>query len=281
MTIHKSKGLGFNVVLIPFCNWEIDHKLATILWCHPKAEPFNRLHLVPVKYSAKLRNTIFDYEYYDDRLHAFIDNVNILYVAFTRAKNELIVFAPKPAKEEVKDIASLLWASINSPTDTSLSQSLDSETFIFETGENYLPVKKKKDSVIREINVESMSSIPYDNRIHLLLKNKHYFSDTGQRDYGTLMHEIISKVQTINDIDSAVEEYYIAGDITADKKNEVIDMLNLYLSDPIVSPWYSGEYRVLNEVQILQPKGTFVRRQGDDKRGQSNCYRLQIRRKGR
>jgi ATP-dependent exoDNAse (exonuclease V) beta subunit (contains helicase and exonuclease domains) len=36
MTIHKSKGLGFNVVLIPFCNWEIDHKLTTILWCHPQ-----------------------------------------------------------------------------------------------------------------------------------------------------------------------------------------------------------------------------------------------------
>ncbi len=266
MTIHKSKGLGFNVVIIPFCNWEIDHKLTTILWCHPQSEPFNRLHLVPVKYSSKLKNTIFDYEYYDERLHAFIDNINVLYVAFTRAKNELIAFAPRPVKEEVKDIASLLWTSIHSDANISdkeklinLTQYLDIETGVFETGENYLPLKKKKESVIREINVESMSSIPYDNRINLLLKNKYYFSDTGQRDYGTLMHEIISKVQTTNDIDSAVEEYYINGDITADKKSEVIDVLNSYLSNPLVSSWYSGEYCVLNEVQILQPKGTFIR----------------------
>ena len=266
MTIHKSKGLGFNVVIIPFCNWEIDHKLTTILWCHPQSEPFNRLHLVPVKYSSKLKNTIFDYEYYDERLHAFIDNINVLYVAFTRAKNELIAFAPKPAKEEVKDIASLLWASIHSNVDVSgkdrlinLPQYSDAETGIFETGENYLPIKKKKESATREINVENISSVPYDNRINLLLKNKYYFSDTGQRDYGTLMHEIISKVQTTDDISKAVEEYYISGDITADKKSEVINMLNSYLSDPLVSSWYSGEYRVLNEVQILQPKGTFIR----------------------
>ena len=178
----------------------------------------------------------------------------------------MIAFAPRPAKEEVRDIASLLWASIHSETNISdkeklihLPQYLDAETNVFETGENYLPVKKRKASVIREINVESMSSVSYDNRINLLLKNKYYFSDTGQRDYGTLMHEIISKVQTSNDIDSAVEEYYIDGDITADKKSEVINILNSYLSNPLVLSWYSGEYRVLNEVQILQPKGTFVR----------------------
>ncbi|MDN2773237.1 hypothetical protein PAJ20_09195, partial [Campylobacter jejuni] len=73
--------------------------------CHPEAEPFNRLHLVPVKYSQKLKNTIFDYEYFDERLHAFIDNINVLYVALTRAENELIVFAPRPKKDEVSNIS--------------------------------------------------------------------------------------------------------------------------------------------------------------------------------
>lgn len=267
MTIHKSKGLGFNVVIIPFCNWEIDHKLTTILWCRPKSEPFNRLHLVPVKYSSKLRNTIFDYEYYDERLHAFIDNINILYVAFTRAKNELIVYAPRPEKEEIKDISTLLWASVNTYPDLlpnknkliSLPKNLNSETNIFETGQGYTPQKDIKKSSIHEINVESMSGSSYDNRINLLLKNKYYFTDTGQRDYGNLMHEIISKVQTINDVSNAIEEYYIAGDITTEQKGEVITLLNSYLSDPLVAPWYSGEYKVLNEIQILQPKGSFSR----------------------
>ncbi len=267
MTIHKSKGLGFNVVLIPFCNWEIDHRLTTILWCHPKTEPFNRLHLVPVKYSQKLKNTIFDYEYFDERLHAFIDNVNILYVAFTRAKNELIAFAPRPKREEINNIASLLWVGANTSPDIlagkqihiNLPDYLNVESGIFEIGKSYIPKLKKDASSPEEIRIDSLSSVSYDDRISLLLKNKYYFTDSGKRDYGTLMHEIVSKVETLEDIGKALDEYYISGDITTDQKTELAGRLEDYLSDPVVASWYSGEYKVLNEVQILQPKGSFSR----------------------
>ena len=267
MTIHKSKGLGFNVVLLPFCNWEIDHKLTTILWCHPQIEPFSRLHLVPVKYSQKLKNTIFDYEYFDERLHAFIDNVNVLYVAFTRAKNELIVFAPKPKKDEVSNISSLLWTCVNTSTDSltdsrtylDLSKSMNEKTNTFEIGIGYQALRSVEISPIEEINIDGLPSLAYDERVRLLLKNKYYFTNSGQRDYGTLMHEIVSKVQTSDDIESAVEEYHISGDITTEQKIEVIDLLHAYLTDPLVALWYSGNYRVLNEVSILQPKGVFSR----------------------
>lgn len=256
MTIHKSKGLGFNVVITPFCNWEIDHRLTTILWCHPKVEPFNKLHLVPVRYSQKLKNTIFEEEYFEERLHAFIDNFNILYVAFTRAKNELITYIPQPKKDGVNNIASLLWACINNSTE--LSKNL--KNGIFEKGENYTPPKKNKsDSPDKEIYIDSLSNISFDNRLQLLLNNKYFFTDTGARDYGTLMHEIVSKVQTINDVDNIVQSYYISGDITEEQKNELIGMLQRFLSQEIVSEWYSGEYKVLNEVQILQPDGSFIR----------------------
>lgn len=265
MTIHKSKGLGFNVVLIPFCNWEIDHKHTTILWCHPKIEPFNKMHLVPVRYSQKLVNTIFAYEYFDEKLHAYIDNINILYVAFTRAKNELIVFAPKPKKEEINNISSLLWSTIhlsahqddNEKPHLNLHRYFDGA--VFEVGQGYRPVKQEKKSSVKEISVDSLSSIPYDERVKLLLKNKYYFTYTGQRDYGTLMHEVVSRIERVEDIDSAIEAYHISGDITTDQKNELKELLYNYLSNPVVAPWYSGQYKVLNEIQILQPKGNFIR----------------------
>ncbi|MDR1882415.1 MAG: UvrD-helicase domain-containing protein [Prevotella sp.] len=267
MTIHKSKGLGFNVVLIPFCNWEIDHKLTAILWCRPQTEPFNRLHLVPVKYSQKLKNTIFDYEYFDERLHAFIDNINVLYVAFTRAENELIVFAPRPKKDEVNNISSLLWACVNTSSTLfpnkrpyiNLPEYLDRENGIFEINRTCLSVKKEKKSSVEETSIDALSGTPYDERVKLLLKNKYYFTNSGQRDYGTLMHKIASKVHTVEDMENAVEEYHISGDITREQKETVIELLRNYLSDPTVAPWYSGEYRVLNEVQILQSGNTFSR----------------------
>jgi ATP-dependent exoDNAse (exonuclease V) beta subunit len=94
LTIHKSKGLGFKVVIIPFGDWEMDQKSGSILWCHPQKAPFDKLPVVPVNYSEKLNQTHFAEDYYHEKLHAFIDNLNALYVAFTRAKEELIIFAP-------------------------------------------------------------------------------------------------------------------------------------------------------------------------------------------
>lgn len=256
MTIHKSKGLGFNVVLIPFCDWKIDHQLSTILWCHPQVEPFDRLHLVPVNYSQNLKNTIFRDEYFNERLYAFIDNFNILYVAFTRAKKELIAFAPRPKTNAVNSISSLLCSCINDV----LVADFDETDGVFEIGKDYRPVfPAETDKKENEIRVDVLSGIPFENRLHLLLNNKYFFTDTGARDYGTLMHEIVSKIQTIDEIEDIVERYNISGTITSEQKLELIKMLREYLSDETVSQWYSGKYKVLNEVQILQPNGTFIR----------------------
>jgi len=107
MTIHKSKGLGFKVVIIPFADWKVDGKEA-ILWCHPNEKPFNAMSLVPVRYGKILKDTIFASDYFTEKLHAYIDNLNTLYVAFTRAKEELIVMAPHKKTESAASIASLL-----------------------------------------------------------------------------------------------------------------------------------------------------------------------------
>ncbi len=268
MTIHKSKGLGFKVVLMPFCNWEIDHRLTTILWCQPKIEPFNNLKLVPVKYSQKLQNTIFAYEYFDEKLHAYIDNLNILYVAFTRAKEELIVFSPKP-KDRVKGInsvSSLLWSCmfsfspvIENKNFIELNEYLDKETFVFELGGNFNKKREEKEKTGNEITINSLPNISFEERLKLKLSNKYFFSEKGQREYGTLMHEIISKIVYLDDVEKTVEKYRLAGEITAQEYTEITDLFNQYLSDPQIAEWYSTDYRVLSEVQILQPNGKFIR----------------------
>lgn len=268
MTIHKSKGLDFPVVIMPFCNWEIDHKLTTILWCQPKAEPFDHLHLVPVKYSQKLSNTIFANDYLEEKLHAYIDNLNILYVAFTRPKHELIAFSPKP-KENAKgvtSISSLLWACFHSTIEQQthkafidLPVSMDDENDRFELGESFNPSKGKKKDSGAEVSVGILESIPFDDRLKLRLNNKYFFTDKGQREYGTLMHEIVSNITSVDDLDKVVEKYQLTGEITSDEKERITILLQEYLSNPQIAEWYTEGYRILNEVQILQPNGTFVR----------------------
>lgn len=267
MTIHKSKGLGFKTVIMPFCNWEIDHRLPTILWCHPQTEPFDRLHLVPVKYSQKLLNTVFAYEYLNEKLHAYIDNLNILYVAFTRAKNNLIIFTPKPrsSQKNINSISSLLWSCIStSATDKDnrefirLEEFFEEDNSLFKLGDSFNPEKIKK-STEKEIKIKALAGIPFDERLRLRLNNKYFFTEKGQREYGTLLHEMMSKITSLDNLEEVVESYRISGDITDQERLDIIELLRKYLSNAQIAEWYSGEYRILNEVQILQPNRKFIR----------------------
>ena len=93
ISIHKSKGLEFKNVIIPWCDWKLS--LGDTLWCHTNVEPFSQLPILPVSYSNKLKDTIFCNDYEIEHLQNCVDNLNLLYVAFTRAKHNLIVLAHK------------------------------------------------------------------------------------------------------------------------------------------------------------------------------------------
>lgn len=269
LTVHKSKGLGFKVVIVPFCDWEIDHKPTKpmVLWCHPRQSPFDRLHLVPVRYGSILSNTYFAKDYFEERLHAFIDNLNTLYVAFTRSKEELLVMAPRPKKlhaqtqelEKVTSIASLLWASLCSEVaDTregdlliTLPESFDREQGLFELGHGWHPEAKREDNPIEEIGLGQLRSISFDDRLQLRLYGKGFFFDDKRRKHGTLMHEVLSRIQTTHDVAASVHHYRQLGIIDRQEAEQLTDRLLTLLSQPQVAAWYDGRARVLNEVDIL------------------------------
>lgn len=277
LTVHKSKGLGFKVVILPFGDWEIDHKPTkpVILWCHPEKKPFDRLRLVPVRYGQVLANTIFAKDYFNERLHAFIDNLNTLYVAFTRSKEELIVFSPRPKKinkegkvEKITSIADLLWAGLAMEmADTregepliSLPSSFSPDDDAFELGDWWrTPSSASQEEAMEEIAMRRLRSVSPDDRLQLRLHGKGFFFDNAQRKHGTLMHEVLSRIRTPRDIPASVESYRLAGVINREEATGLIRRLEDLLRIPAVSAWYDGSARVLNEVDILFGKGSSKR----------------------
>lgn len=273
MTVHKSKGLGFKAVIVPFGDWEIDHKPTkpVILWCHPEEKPFDCLHLVPVRYGQGLANTIFAEDYFRERLHAFIDNLNTLYVAFTRAKEELIVFSPRPKKikeetgdvERISTLTDALWAGLHATAGTtrdgepliSLPDSFNLADGIFELGNWWHPVSQKENGETEEIEMTNLKSISPDDRLRLRLHGKGFFFDNERRKHGTLMHEVLSHIHTRKDIPVSVETYRLSGVINKEEATELKQRLGNLLDNPEVAPWYNGEARILNEVDILFGNG--------------------------
>lgn len=274
ITIHKSKGLGFGAVVMPFVDWDIDHNPHhhDIVWCRPDIAPFNKLSILPLRYGKNLIDTIFWKDYLEEKLFTYIDNLNLLYVAFTRAKHRLIVFAPKPdvkKRDVLKNTSDLLWQTISekyifdSHTDLPLIplheylRETDDEAF-FSFGSVKITSIKEHSPYISPKSVR-WQSVPFDNRLKMRLDSIGYFSGDGKRNYGTMMHGIVSRVETIDDIRHAVECKILSGELHEGEKEHLVQELTDFLSIPEVAEWYSGKYKILNETQVLHPHFGFSR----------------------
>lgn len=114
MTIHQAKGLDFKVVIIPFCSWVLDHpsQHGPILWSLHHAQP-SYFPIWPIGYGTALKETHYAQDYYLEQIQIHLDNLNLLYVAFTRAAAQLYVIAPLPGKMEgMATIADVIYQSL-------------------------------------------------------------------------------------------------------------------------------------------------------------------------
>jgi ATP-dependent exoDNAse (exonuclease V) beta subunit len=271
MTIHKSKGLDFEAVIIPFCDWNLDQKAGNILWCEPQIEPYNQLNIIPIPYTSKLSNTIFYKDYITEKMHSYIDNLNVAYVAFTRAKSELFAFAPKPNEKSIKSLAGLMHFcfenSSNFPTKTeeeqqliNLSENWTKEKNIFQSGDFEHLEKKEDKKATEEIKLQKYISEENNERLKLRMHSSDYFTEKDTKiNYGTVMHEILNNVQTIQDIDKAVEQTVLAGKITKEQSIEIKEKLLNFISKPRVNEWFTDKYKILNEATIITPQSDIYR----------------------
>lgn len=94
ITIHKSKGLQYHTVLMPFCDESMEDVRSTeMLWCDAGKAPFNTMGSLPINGSkAKFESSEYADDYYEEKLQRRIEELNSLYVAFTRAEHNLYVW---------------------------------------------------------------------------------------------------------------------------------------------------------------------------------------------
>ena len=131
LSIHKSKGLEFHTVLIPFCDWKLENETNNqLVWCAPPEEPYNAISLVPVNYSTTMAESIYRQDYLHERLQLWVDNLNLLYVAFTRAGKNLILWSRKEQKGTMSELLANTLPHIAKDG----AGSWDEEASIYENG---------------------------------------------------------------------------------------------------------------------------------------------------
>ncbi len=268
LTIHKSKGLEFSIVILPFISWNLDHIASKqpILWVQPKIPPFNEMGVLPVRYSSQLAETIFADAFLEEKHSIYLDNINLLYVALTRARDAIFGFSvdnPRSAASVSKILKDALSDSTESkPGGIQLSSHFKNEECLFEYGTVPPASSEKKansNSISSSYNVSSEL-----NSLKLKLHGENYFS-AGQEEvrkkinYGKLMHRIFEAVFTPADVFFAVRRLVIEGSLPEEEAADTEKRVNELISDPKVKEWFMADNEVLTETGIVLPTGT-VRR---------------------
>ncbi|WP_304296633.1 exodeoxyribonuclease V subunit beta [Porphyromonas gulae] len=257
MTIHKAKGLGFRVVLIPFLDWSLDDEAAHrhILWCKidTNRTPFNILPVVPIRYKKEMAQTMFATDYFRERADILLDNLNLLYVATTRAKDEMHLWLPPSKKPEslstVGDLMHLALASL---------EENKGESDVYCWGDPHLTVRQKaKDRPSSGLSFALPKGRPsaISERLAIRPEGSEFYRRHKPLYHGHVMHRILADIILAQDIAPAIENYVSAGIVTDEEAVELSGRLSVITSDIRFSHWFDGSGRVLNEQDILLPEG--------------------------
>lgn len=253
MTIHKSKGLEFKAVLIPFCDWKLDHDAtkSNYIWCRTDKKPYDEMEYLPLKYSSALTNSYFTREYFDEMIKAHIDNLNLLYVALTRAKDFLLVNCP-PGSKEIKTSGDLLLKGVEN---LKMSSGERDDVVTYTIGEMAHTQVDLHSVEAAQYNDMYRSSV-WRDKIALRKKGGIFFSEEGiekkeKINYGLIVHEILASIKNEKEATFAIEKYCMDGQISKSDKKTISDQLKLIFSNSQVKSWFNTDWEVKAEASII------------------------------
>ena len=279
LSIHKSKGLEFPHVIIPFCDWRLE--MPDVLWCKPTETPFDALPLAPIDFSAsQMKGTIYEHDYLDEHLQNIVDNLNLLYVAFTRAEHSLYVLGQRGAKsnrsaliEAVLSKMELEGSALNGEEDEGgeLEFSYGADGLNGQSGNNgptspikpIKPIKPTSENVflqpITPIQIqldtfEGKTEFRQSNKSREFIEGEDEQQELSYIKMGSVLHEIFSTIHTTADIEGALRQLQHDGVLYDDEVTsaKLTAMLHKRLEDPRVRDWFSDRWLLFNECSILR-----------------------------
>lgn len=260
LTIHKSKGLEFKAVLLPFVNWKtsLGGNFLPIIWCIAKSEPFNRFPLLPVRMGNEMKSSEFKQQYCDEKVNNFIDTLNLIYVAFTRAKSILIMNCEMPGENKNPDSGKpvnflLLKALENIALDKKFENCWNSDKTIFQFGK--IPQSATASAESNSLFIKKYQFSDFSEKIKLRMSGENFLVEGEKhksvKNTGKIIHEILSEIEKQEDLEKACLNALKNGIIN---KTELIDIqqkIKINLSHSEVKNWFDGSYNVLNERDLL------------------------------
>ncbi|AQS94184.1 DNA helicase UvrD [Polaribacter sp. BM10] len=251
MTIHKSKGLEFPVVIFP-CDVELYRQIKPKVWFNDLPEDYNfKELLIDYKKDLSLINQRGLDIFNQQREELELDNFNLLYVALTRAVEQLHIITEK--KISAKGVESVNYYSgifINYLKEQNLWQD---DLLEYEFGDVSRKVEKVKQASLSEVHQKFISNPWQEHNIVLLASaSKLWNTEQGKAiDFGNLFHEILSKIKTKNDVDFIINQYHQQGFINTEQLEYILKSVNIIVNHKDLNSYFSDEVTIFNEREIV------------------------------
>ena len=257
MSIHKSKGLEFHTVFLPFCHWKMENEKPLYVWCSPKEAPYDELQLLPINYGTSMNESIYQEEYRKEKLQLWVDSLNMLYVALTRPRKNLVVWCREGQKNTISELMASAIAG-------KLEAESKDEGITYQMGEvcpSEEPTKEKVE--VNKLNIKpqsiSVRMESIDTNIEFKQSNRSASFIEGEDDgsgkyirQGEIMHNLFAMVRTPKDVPSAIERLRMEGIIESGAhERQILKLTHWALNHPKVKEWFSGTWELYNECAIL------------------------------
>ena len=268
MTVHKSKGLEAPTLFVPFCNWdaEVNARKENKVWCESVLpdEEGNPVSL-PIRYSSEMKQSAYAADYENERHNSRIDNLNLLYVALTRARDNLFIYTDCDAKGQTTTIGQYVLSFIGVPDDA------------FANGEAYYAYEKgqltiRTEQVSEDGPFDFVTAPTQQAQLWSDGRQVHFVQSTDSLQYaehgeeaarlaqrkeiGTICHEVFarltqrisSKSQWQAQLNAILDEFETQGLIESEKmRKEVFFLVHKAWSDPQMQHWFITPYIVKAE----------------------------------
>lgn len=256
ITIHKSKGLAFKVVMVPFCNWEINGKPNSIFWVPTENTPYHQLQSIPLKYSKELGQSAVAIPYYEELLYNNMDALNMLYVATTRTKEYLYMTCPGKKTDTISTIGDLLAFALQ-------DQLNDEGAFLIEDP----VVKKQGGKAVAEVHPEliNLHEYPTSGRLSEVfnndLKRRELEMLTGNNAgrEGSILHEVLARAEDLNSATAVLEDMLNQGYFKAAELDGLrLQVFNVLEHEELQQLLATGA-ETINEKSIIDINGKVYR----------------------
>ncbi|MDC6404342.1 MULTISPECIES: UvrD-helicase domain-containing protein [Maribacter] len=259
MTIHKSKGLEFPVVIFPYANTNIFEEIDPKLWIPVDRDVFMGFEELLISKKQEIKNygklgaKLFDEEHQRIQLDAF----NLLYVVLTRAVNSLYVISCKDLRKDGSyktEYFSGLFLKYLSDLGIWKEDLLE-----YEFGELWKTKKLK-------IGQGNKWTVPY----LYTYKNREAFKihtkagmlwDTDREialEQGNVYHHILENVITTEDLEPALKSALNKGVLSDSTFEKVRETLIKLIHHPVLGKFYSEGSTIYNEKELLISNGTIL-----------------------